>query len=225
MPKKTVNNQPQQQAWIIAFLGLLAAMAYSTWPLGYYLNPRVGATGYASELAVIGQPYNWVFIAGDVIAGILIVGIVVLLWRRFKPQLRTWHKWILGMFGLFGLLTIIAALLPMSCTPSISLCPQATEDWETFLHNSISIAAGITMYLTAFMVWQRYDRDERMLAMHFILAAFTTFGILSFFYAFIPGPAYLSQRYFLIVSCAWIFLLPYYFIRSRILFEPLPSAK
>ncbi len=69
------------------------------------------------------------------------------------------------------------------------------------------------------MVWKRYDRDERMIVMHAIMAALTTFGILSFFYAIIPGPAYLAQRYFLIATCAWIFVLPLSFVRNKVLFE------
>lgn len=214
----------QPRALLIAIFGLLAAVAYSSWPLGYYLNPRVGATGYASELAAPGQPYNWVFISGDVIAGLLILTIIALLWRDLKPQLNRWHKSLLGLFGLFGLLTIFAALLPMSCTPSISICPAELTDWQMIMHNTVSIAAGVAIFLTAYMVWHRYDRDERMLTMHLILAAFTTFGILSCLYAFIPGPAYLSQRYFLIVTCAWIFMLPLVFVRSKIFFEPLPKA-
>lgn len=220
MSKKARKNIVKSYRWLIAALGLLAAAAYSTWPLGYYLNPKVGASGYASELAVFGQPYNWVFIAGDIIAGVLILLVVLLLWNWLGKQLRAWHKWLLGLFALFGALTILAAILPMSCTPSISICRAELDDWQMLLHNLISIAAGIAIYVTAFMVWKRYDRDERMLVMHAILAALTTFGILSFFYSVIPGPAYLAQRYFLIATCAWIFVLPLSFVRDKVLFEP-----
>jgi hypothetical protein len=219
MSKTARKTLAQSYGWAIAALGLVAAVAYSTWPLGYYLNPKVGATGYASELAVFGQPYNWVFIIGDVIAGILIFVVVLLLWHWLGKQLSTWHKWLLGLFALFGLLTILGAILPMSCTPSISICRAELDDWQMILHNTVSIAAGLAIYITAFMVWKRYDRDERMLFMHVVMAALTTFGILSFFYAIIPGPAYLAQRYFLIATCTWIFVLPLSFVRDKVLFE------
>ncbi len=221
MAKKVTKQSSTKHGWIIASLGLLAAAAYSSWPLGYYLNPKVGATGYASELAAEGQPYNWVFIVGDVLAGVLVLLIVWLLRHEFNKKLRSWHKWLLGLFALFGILTIVAALLPMSCTPSISICPAENHDWRMILHNMVSIAAGMAIYVTAFMMWKRYDRDERMLAIHIILAALTTFGILSFFYSVMPGPAYLAQRYFLIATCAWIFLLPLSFVRNKVLFEPI----
>lgn len=219
MSKTARKTLAQSYGWLIAVIGFVAALAYSTWPLGYYLNPKVGATGYASELAVFGQPYNWVFIIGDVIAGVLILVVVLLLWHWLGKQLSAWHKWLLGLFALFAALTIIAAILPMSCTPSISICRAELDDWQMVLHNTVSIAAGIAIYITAFMVWKRYDRDERMLVMHVIMAALTTFGILSFFYAPIPGPAYLAQRYFLIATCAWIFVLPLSFVRDKVLFE------
>lgn len=215
MVKKITSQKSVSHRWAIIVLAALAALAYSSWPLGYYLNPRVGATGYASELAADGQPYNWVFIVGDVLAGVLILMVVWLLQQEYGKKLQDWHRWLLGLFGVFGVLTIVAALLPMNCTPSISICRAQHHDWQMILHNVVSIAAGLAIYTTAFMVWKRYDRDERMLVMHFILAALTTFGVLSFFYAVIPGPAYLAQRYFLIATCVWIFMLPFSFVRHK----------
>lgn len=208
--------------WPIAALGLLAAIAYSSWPLGYYLNPRVGSYGYASELGAFGQPYNWVFIVGDVVAGFLILVISWLLYRHFRTQLFAWHKRMLLLFAAFGALTIMAALMPMRCTPSISICAPAFEDAELIMHDIVSVAAGVAIFATVYMVWKRYDRDERMFFMNFIMAAIATFGILSFFYSIIPGPAYLAQRYFLVATCLWVFVLPTLFIRNKILFEKRP---
>ena len=225
MSKAATKQAASRWGSVIVAIGLLAAAAYSSWPLGYYLNPKVGATGYASELAVRGQPYNWVFIISDVLAGALVLVLAWLLYRQFNKRLTSWHKWLLGLFAAFGTLTIFAALLPMSCTPSISICPAGEHDPQMILHNVVSIAAGLAIYTTAFMVWRRYDRDRRMLHIHIILAALTTFGILSFFYSFIPGPAYLAQRYFLIATCAWIFLLPFSFVKDRVMFERIPSNR
>ena len=44
---------------------------YASWPLGYWLNP-VANRGLASNLEAAHQPYNWVFIAFDIVSGLLI---------------------------------------------------------------------------------------------------------------------------------------------------------
>lgn len=219
MAKKYAQRKLWPKGWPIVALAFVSAVVYSSWPLGYYLNPRVGATGYASELGALGQPYNWLFIVGDVLAGLMIILVGLFLWRQYSHKLQGWHKRVLQLFISFGLLTLLAAILPMRCTPSISICAPAWNDTQLLIHDFVSILAGLVMIISVFIIWKRYNHDNRLFSMHFVMAGFLTFGVLSFFYSFIPGPAFLSQRYFLIMCSLWIFMLPLMFVRNELLFK------
>ena len=55
----------------ITFLMLIAGLLYSSWPLGYWLNPNA-AKGLASDLEALHQPFNWLFIALDILTGLFV---------------------------------------------------------------------------------------------------------------------------------------------------------
>jgi len=47
------------RAIAITLVGLVAALSYCSWPVGYLVNPSLAATALASELDARGQPYSW----------------------------------------------------------------------------------------------------------------------------------------------------------------------
>lgn len=49
---------------------VVAGLLYSSWPLGYWLNPQADH-GLASNLEALHQPYNWLFILIDISSGVL----------------------------------------------------------------------------------------------------------------------------------------------------------
>ena len=57
---------------LVLLLGIIGALLYSNWLLGYWLNSRVANGGLASNLQIHGQPYSWVFVLGDVLSGLVI---------------------------------------------------------------------------------------------------------------------------------------------------------
>lgn len=202
--KKSPNNW--QTAAAVAFV---AAFLYSSWPLGYYLNPSVSAHGLASELAARGQPYNWLFMALDVISGLLVVVVAWLIWRSHKKLPVWWLKPVLAGFALFGVFTAFDALLPMHCTPSLRQCPSLGHDHLLILHGVASISAAVFLFLTAFAMWQISQLTKGRNLMGLVMIAWILFGFMSLVFFFVPGPGYLAQHYFITLCSVWMVLLPY----------------
>ncbi len=91
---------------IAAILTVSSALLYCSWPLGFLLNPIASRTGLASELGAYGQPYNWVFIWGDIVSGVLLSAAVIMLIRLYRPD--GWALLaliLLAAYGVFGALT------------------------------------------------------------------------------------------------------------------------
>jgi hypothetical protein len=108
----------RQRLTFIAFIFCaLSAITYNSWPLGYILNNYTARTSLASDLEKTGQPYFWVFIAGDVITGMLLLVACIFLNIDLKSKLKgkALNIAILGLAS-FGLFTAICALLPSECS-------------------------------------------------------------------------------------------------------------
>jgi hypothetical protein len=93
-------------------LGLAAAVAYCSWPLGYLLNRALVDSSLASDLEAPGQPYNWLFITLDCVTGVAVIAAAVLLWRAGRDRSVGLP---LASYVLFGLATGVDALIPVGC--------------------------------------------------------------------------------------------------------------
>src|SRR5438309_11824533 len=90
------------------WLGGIAALLYSSWPLSYILNPAVGRHELASQLEAPHQPYAWLFILLDVFSGVLIAVVALL-----QLRMRRYSRLALGaviFYVLFGVLVAGAAV-------------------------------------------------------------------------------------------------------------------
>ena len=198
--------QKVKTLWIATGLAILAGILYNSWPLGFLLNPQVSfGGGMASELEGLHQPYNWVFVLLDIVTGALVLTIVVMLWRE---RMREMGKIALISFALFGLFTIVDALLPMPCAPSIAHCASWTVDPLLFMHGLASVGGAVFLFVSAAIVWHLRQIRRGTLVMRLLLASWGLFGVLSIFFFFVPGPGYLSQDYYLILCGLWVALMP-----------------
>src|SRR6267142_4573901 len=124
-------------------LAVLAGVLYASWPFGYWLNPAVAKGGLASALEGVHQPYNWLFIAGDIASSLLITLVCWLIWRRVRGT----HDKRLLEFALLNVVffaagTIIDAALPLRCDPSIQTCASFRHDHLLLAHGIFSILAA-----------------------------------------------------------------------------------
>lgn len=193
--------------WWATGLAVLAAVAYNSWPLGFWLNPRVSyGGGLASELEGLRQPYNWVFVLLDVVTGALVMTAVVMLWHHHRSKLS---RWTLACFALFGLLTIADALLPMPCEPSVAVCPSWTAQPMLIMHGIASIGSAVALFASGVLAWRMHHKRHSNWIMRGMIVLWAVSGIMSLVFFFTPGPGYLSQDYYLLLCGIWIALMPY----------------
>lgn len=186
----------------------LAGVLYSSWPLGYVLNPAAN-NGLASNLEAAGQPYSWLFVAIDIVCGLLTIGLAFNLarWTIAVKGTRILRIGIIGL-ALFGLLTIIDALVPIKCVPSIlhQCAPIFSDnDLYTIVHDVISIGSifGLTLSLTSlwWLLIRRASTPNRLRWMlHGAMLLWFSFGLGTGLLLVLNLPSADSQHVFIILS-------------------------
>jgi len=209
MPRRFMSKP-----WLsLLLLTIMAGVIYNSWPLGYWLNPVVNR-GLASDLEATGQPYNWVFIAGDIISGLLICIATVWLLSKLRQTRSTWMKIGLIGFGVFGALTAVDALLPLDCVSVVQRCGPVLENPIVILHGVASMGSIAGLTLSIVSVWWLLARDERTAAsvrylLHGTLLVWCGFGIATLILIFLSRSSALSQHIFITLCSVWTALLPY----------------
>jgi|GEM_PF-406366 len=215
-------------------LMVLAGLFYSSWPLGYWLNPQADG-GLASDLEASHQPYSWIFIAMDITCGIL-VGIVsckllIIIRSRSnrKNLLGLWFA-VLGV-GAFGLFTAVDALLPLNCIQGSPNCKVSLNNSYFVIHGIFSIGSitGLTISIVAIWLLLLLREDAVMSLAHLTPAMFLVvwlgFGALTLYLVMHNRSSALSQHFFIGFCCLWLIALPY-FVRLVIRLQiPQPSRR
>lgn len=152
------------------WLGWLAAVLYNSWPLGFYLNPSVLHHDVASDLAKSGQPYNWVFMLGDVLTGLVLLLVAFLQWRR--TRVRTARAAILA-YAVFGITTALAAVIPLRCDYSSGQCVQHLLSPSVIFHAGLSLIslAFLTLAILLAVILARGNKAPRQLLKASVIAA------------------------------------------------------
>ncbi|MFI5270955.1 MAG: DUF998 domain-containing protein [Candidatus Saccharimonadales bacterium] len=187
-------------------LAVFAGIIYASWPLGYWLNPGASSRGLASELEGVHQPYNWVFIVGDILSSLLITLVCWLIWRR----LRGTHDKKLLEFALFNIVlfaagTVIDAALPLRCEPTIQVCPNFMHDPLLLAHGLFSIQAALCLFISLAILW--WHRRHTVL-LNSLVIGYLLFSLFSLIAVIKPGLGNLSQHYYLALCGVWLALLP-----------------
>ncbi|GAB98288.1 hypothetical protein BJY21_000899 [Kineosphaera limosa] len=152
---------------VAAGIAAFAALLYSAWLMGPWLNPEHDTTAsYVSELAASDQPFSRVFRGFDAAAGLMLaLAVGVLLVRdsgSWLARLRRNGPYV--ALGLFGLATVADSLLPLSCAATADPICAAEEKlgltpWTHQLHTVSSSLAGalavVALVWAAARVWRR----------------------------------------------------------------------
>lgn len=198
-------NKSRLSRWLV----LVAALLYSSWPIGYVLNPEISRRGVASELGAYGQPYNWLFISADIIAGLLAFLAAITLWLRLTQERK--QRWVRGTIfnlGLFGLFTAIDAALPLGCTPSVQTCPSIQNDPLLLLHGIASVSAIVCLGMCAVILMRKNKNPRRIVATAIVILASLLLGILSVVFFFLTGPGAFIQHILITICSLWLAFIP-----------------
>ncbi len=172
------------RAWLIA-----AAIAYNSWILGPLLNPALDAP-LVSELAATGQPWAWVFRAGDLLAVLLLL-----------PTVRKGHVF----WWLFLLSTAVEATFPLHCVSQFTsdelLRSAACMTPSAWAHEVSSTSAGIGSIATVIFAWRAGHKGTLLGALHVIAVLVLTAAIV----LQLPGTFELQRVSIMALSLWWIF--------------------
>ena len=188
-------------------MAALSGLLYGSWPLGYVFNRAVAKNGLASGLEALHQPYNWLFIAADIISGGLILLVCWLLWQRHKTikQRRLLDIVLLNMV-IFGVGTIADTLLPMHCEPSLQHCPSFTVDYFLLLHGIFSILAALALFFGLALLWWQ---ERRSWVLSGLVVGYVLFSFTSLIEVVGLKGGNWSQHFYLTLCSVWLAFLPY----------------
>jgi hypothetical protein len=163
---KMVSSSPD--IWIASIAGLV----YSSWPLGFILNPFVARHDFASQLEAAHQPYNWVFISLDIVSGLLLLIVGLRQWRAAGSH------WSLRLsilaYALFGIFVILAAVAPDNCTAG-TYC-QALVRTPAFLVHGFSSIVSVVFLFSSLLLPAKILIRGRFYRRLLLLAVFITAG-------------------------------------------------
>ncbi|HEV2403476.1 MAG TPA: DUF998 domain-containing protein, partial [Candidatus Saccharimonadales bacterium] len=152
--------------WLKYGIVALLALLYNGWILESLLNPRMpAAPSLISELSALTQPHHQVFQALDIVAGFLTLALCGFVWqltRGLAPRVR----WLLtGLFAFVGIDSIVDALLPISCAPSVDMhCyALAPHILITTAHGIESNIAGTAVALLPAVWWWQHRARHRVI--------------------------------------------------------------
>lgn len=149
-------------------LAALAAICYSSWLLAPIFSPlHDPVRSYVSELAASKEPKALFYQLMDLTAGAAIYTACILViwcdrpgWKRAMPFV---------LLGCFGLVTIIDALLPLSCTPtsdqicaleeSLGLVPLAHQ-LHLYSSTTVGLLGAATVMWTSVYAWRHQTPAE-----------------------------------------------------------------
>lgn len=195
----------QVKSQIIMVIAVVAAVIYNSWPLGFALNPSVARAGLASDLEAYGEPYAWLFVGGDVLSGILIVGAVLYLFRG--RVLRSLQADLLSL-GLifFGLMTVMSALLPLRCGTDILTCGYHVG--QTFgAHDVIAGLAAIGLFIAMVASWRASRRNTKLAWLNWFVLITWSFWGLTFLLTPLPFVQHMPNLQVLAITWQQVFLI------------------
>ena len=156
-----LSQAPRRRAPSV-WLACVGAMAYCSWPFAFLVNPSLAGNGLASSFEAPGQPFSWLFILLDCIAGLCIAIVCIRELRPHHGLLRQRRGIALVLLGYatFGLATAVNALVPLRCgSRSVQAC--ASQVWPLTPDDLLTGAAMVSLCLAAITLAVHMTKESR----------------------------------------------------------------
>jgi hypothetical protein len=191
----------------VMLFGVIGALLYSNWLLGYWLNYRVASAGLASDLQMHSQPYSWLFILGDVLSG-LAIAVTAYLLCQHRYHLSVY---LAAGYFCFGVMTAASALIPVHCGLNLTLC--AVGNGQTFsLHNITGGIASFGQFISLAVLWRLSIRSKmprwRQWSTAGFLLLWSAGGLLYMYLSLKNVDGVAMQHLFLLLTCVGLVLVP-----------------
>ena len=210
-PPATENSDVAGHEVKTLVVGLIAGLAYCSWPIGFLVNPTIAATALASELEANGQPFNWLFILLDCVAALATLAVLRLQWpTRSGPRERLLRTALLG-YAVFGVATAIDSLIPVGCGSSpLTTCGANLKNfnWDDCLTGAAVLALFVAV--TCVQCWSltKLARRRPLLLALVITVIWSTCGLAYFAVHFSSHPAVPLQHLLLTLTSTVAVTIP-----------------
>jgi hypothetical protein len=142
--------RPLRRSRTTLWIALAGALAYNSWPLAFLVNSSLAGTALASSFEGRSEPFAWLFILLDCVAG-LCTGIVCVRELRSHRRQRRLTGLIacaLLAYGAFGAATAVDAVVPLRCgSTSAQAC--ASQLWPLTPDDVLTGGAVLALFVAA----------------------------------------------------------------------------
>ena len=220
------SKQNRKRTNLLVLAGL-SGLLYSSWPLGFILNP-VATRGLASNLEALHQPYNWLFIGFDILCGLLILAVAVRLNKIFLKPRFSLIVIAIYSYAAFGLTTAVDALIPFDCAADQQQCGNIAAHPLVIVHGLISIVSigvlTLSLLVVLYVLWcEGQLHGWQLKASGAFTVVWFSFGLGTAYLLMKMQPSAGAQHVFVLLNSLWIFGMPAILIRWQK--SRLPAAR
>ena len=209
---RKVPRRDRSMLWIAG----TGALAYNSWPLGFVVNRPLAGSALASSFEGHRQPFSWLFIALDCIAGFCISLTCIHAVRRsvFLPA-RSMGAFTLALiaYGIFGVATAVDAVVPLACgSKSAQAC--ASQLWPPTPDDILTGLAIFALFFAVLVIVaqmaRRLEAFPQLVPVTVMsaLAAWTGLGLIVLLGGTSTSLAASSQYAFLTLTSVMLFIVP-----------------
>jgi len=156
-------------------IAVAGALAYSSWPLGFLVNPSLAGTALASSFEGRSQPFSWLFILLDCFAGLCTVIVCVRFLRSRRGSRPPGKALVLALLGyaVFGVTSAVDAAVPLNCGAS-SARACAAQLWPVTPDDLLTGIAVLGLFVAVAILVIRMVRAPFPLVVPATIAVTTT---------------------------------------------------
>jgi hypothetical protein len=148
-----VSSPVPRRSRATLWIACAGALAYNSWPLAFLVNPSLAGSALASSFEARSEPFSWLFILLDCVAGFCMGVVCVRELRPRRGRLRPRIAIVLALagYGVFGLATAVDAVVPLDCgSTSAQAC--ASRLWPLTPDDLLTGLAVFALFVAAVAV-------------------------------------------------------------------------
>ena len=208
-------SQAPRRSRATLWIACIGALAYNSWPLAFVVDPPLAGSALASSFEGRNEPFAWLFILLDCIAGLCTAVVCVRELRPHRGRARLGGAVVFALLGYaaFGISTAVDAVVPLDCgSSSAQAC--ASQLWPLTPDDLLTGAAIFALFVAAVSILVRMIRTPVTLppyvpaAIMLALTGWSALGLVVLLCSTSATTAAVSQYAFLTLTSVLSFVVP-----------------
>jgi hypothetical protein len=208
-------SQAPRRSRATLWIACIGALAYNSWPLAFIVDPPLAGSALASSFEGRNEPFAWLFILLDCIAGLCTAVVCVRELRPHRGRARVGGAVVFALLGyaVFGISTAVDAVVPLQCgSSSAQAC--ASQIWPLTPDDLLTGAAIFALFIAAVSILVRMARTPVAFppyvpaAILLTLTGWSALGLVVLMWSSSATMAAVSQYAFLTLTSVLSFVVP-----------------